>query len=116
MPCRATPWVRSGCGPDLGAGRTSIGYWVAPQFRRRGYVSAALAGLTDWALELEEIHRVELHVEPWNVGSSRAARACGYEREGRLRSWEQIGDERKDLNVWSVVAPPITSVEGQPSE
>ncbi|WP_068254035.1 GNAT family N-acetyltransferase [Janibacter corallicola] len=99
-------WTR-----DINAGRASTGYWVAPQFRRRGYLRAALAGLTEWALTHDEISRIELHVEPWNAGSWRAARACGYEREGRLRSWEQVGEERKDMDVWSVVSHPSERFE-----
>lgn len=93
-------WIR-----DIESGRTSTGYWVAPQFRRRGHLTVALAALTEWALGLDEVHRIELHVEPWNDGSWRAAAACGYEREGRLRSWQQIGGERKDLDVWSIIRP-----------
>lgn len=103
-------WTR-----DLSAGRTSTGYWIAPQFRRRGYLQAALAGLTEWALALDEVHRIELHVEPWNAGSWRAAAACGYEREGRLRSWEQIGDERRDLDVWSIIDHLSERVDVDPS-
>lgn len=94
-------WTR-----DLRAGRVSTGYWIAPQFRRRGHLSAALAGLTEWALTHDEVSRIELHVEPWNAGSWRAARSCGYEHEGTLRSWEQVGAERKDVDVWSVVRRP----------
>ena len=93
-------WTR-----DIDAGRAAIGYWVASPFRRRGHLTAALAGLTEWALGHDEVHRIELHVEPWNDGSWRAATACGYQREGRLRSWQRVGDERKDVDVWSIVRP-----------
>lgn len=48
-------WTR-----DIDAGRTTTGYWVAPPFRRRGYLTAALAGLTEWALGHDEVHRIEL--------------------------------------------------------
>ncbi|MCK0113864.1 GNAT family N-acetyltransferase [Ornithinimicrobium sp. F0845] len=82
-------------------GRASTGYWVAPQRRRRGYVTAALHALTDWALRLDDVHRLELYVEPWNDGSWRAAEACGYTREGLLRSWQQVGDERRDMYMYS---------------
>jgi RimJ/RimL family protein N-acetyltransferase len=46
---------------------------------------------------------VELHVEPWNLGSWRAAEGCGYVREGLLRSWEQVGGHRRDMFVYSIV-------------
>lgn len=82
-------------------GRASIGYWVAPGFRRQGYAAAALRVLVDWASTVQEIKRLELYVEPWNEGSWRAAERCGFCREGLLRSWEQIGDERKDMYMYS---------------
>ncbi|MGY4643987.1 GNAT family N-acetyltransferase [Cellulomonas sp. URHB0016] len=85
-------------------GRATIGYWVAPQHRRRGYARDALATLTTWALSLEGLHRVQLFVEPWNTGSWRAAEACGYEREGLLRGWELVGNEHKDMFVYGHIA------------
>ena len=88
---------------DIGAGRASTGYWIAPHFRRRGYARAALQALTAWAFELDEVERLHLFVEPWNEGSWRAAEACGFEREGLLRAWQKVGEERKDMYVYSVV-------------
>lgn len=76
---------------DAAAGRATIGYWVAPGRRRRGYARAALTALTEWAFSLSPIARVQLLVEPWNEGSWRAAEACGYQREGLLRSWQLVG-------------------------
>ena len=43
----------------LAKGRASIGYWIAPGFRRQGYAAAALGVLVDWASTLTEINRVE---------------------------------------------------------
>lgn len=57
-------------------------------------------------MTLPEVHRVQLYVEPWNESSWRVAEACGYVREGLLRSWQQVGSERKDMFVYSVVANP----------
>jgi ribosomal-protein-alanine N-acetyltransferase len=94
---------------ELDTGRATAGYWVGPAHRRRGYLTAALAALTQWALSLDEVRRLQLFVEPWNEGSWRAAEACGYEREGLLRSWQQVGDERRDMFVYSVVKEPGTS-------
>ena len=88
---------------EIALGRATTGYWVASQFRRRGYARAALTALTRWAFTLDDVERLQLHVEPWNEGSWRAAEACGYQREGLLRSWERVGDERKDMFVYSIV-------------
>lgn len=87
-------------------GRASTGYWIASQYRRRGYLGAALSALTAWALSLEEVHRLELYVEPWNEGSWRAAESCGFMREGLLRSWQRVGTERRDMYIYSVLSDP----------
>jgi len=86
---------------DIGQGRATTGYWVAPHARGRGHVTAALRLVSDWALGLDEIRRLELYVEPWNEGSWRAAEACGFVREGLLRSWQEVGDEGKDMYMYS---------------
>jgi RimJ/RimL family protein N-acetyltransferase len=88
---------------QIGAGHASIGYWVAGPHRRRGYARAALAALTAWACGIEDIKRLHLFVEPWNQGSWKTAEACGYHREGLLRRWERVGDEHRDMYVYSVI-------------
>ena len=91
-------WLR-----DRDQGRASTGYWIGPDHRRRGYARSALDVLTTWALSLPAVHRVELYVEPWNEASWRTAEACGYHREGLLRSWQRVGDARRDMYMYSVV-------------
>ena len=91
-------WLR-----DLVAGRASVGYWIASAYRRRGYAVAALEVISRWGLSLDGVFRIELQVEPWNEGSWRAAERVGYVREGLMRSWRQIGPERRDLYLYSLV-------------
>jgi len=92
-------WTR-----DIRAGRASIGYWIAAQHRRRGYARAALRALSTWASSLPEVERLQLYVEPWNEASWRGAEACGFRREGLLRSWERVGDERRDMYSYARTA------------
>jgi [ribosomal protein S5]-alanine N-acetyltransferase len=87
----------------LDQGRASTGYWVAGQFRGRGYVTAALAAISRWGLSLDGLHRIELYVEPWNQASWRAAERVGYRREGLLRSWQQVGRQRRDMYIYSLL-------------
>lgn len=91
-------WLR-----NLDEGRVSTGYWVAAQFRQRHYATAALQAISRWGLSLDGVHRIELYVEPWNRGSWRAAERAGYVREGLLRSWQQVGNERRDMYMYSLV-------------
>ena len=88
---------------QIALGHASIGYWIGGQYRRRGYARAALAALTAWACGIEEIQRLHLFVEPWNEGSWKTAEACGYHREGLLRRWERVGDEYRDMYVYSMI-------------
>ncbi|WP_229054245.1 GNAT family N-acetyltransferase [Aeromicrobium sp. Leaf350] len=84
-------------------GRASLGYWVRPSARRQGCASDALATAVAWAWTLRDLHRLELHVEPANLGSARAAERVGFEREGLLRSWLPVGDERRDVVVMALL-------------
>ncbi len=86
-------------------GRATIGYAVAPAARGRGVAARALAALAGFAWTLDDIFRLELYIEPWNVASLRTARAAGFVREGLLRSHQPIGDGRADMQLWSLLRP-----------
>lgn len=85
-------------------GRASIGYWIGPEHRGHGHAAQALQALSDWALTELSIPRLELYVEPWNEASIRTAEAAGFEREGLLRSWEIVGDARRDMWMYSRIS------------
>ncbi|WP_130176274.1 GNAT family N-acetyltransferase [Cryobacterium sp. SO1] len=87
---------------SAGAGvRASVGYWITPSQRRQGYAAEALGTLTAWAVNLAELDRVELYVEPWNSGSWRTAESAGYQREGLLRAWERIDGKPCDMFMYA---------------
>jgi len=88
---------------DHDQGRANVGYWIGPRHRRRGYVTAALHAVSRWGLTLDGIARLEVYVEPWNQGSWRAAERVGYQREGLLRSWQAVGQERRDMYMYSLL-------------
>ena len=94
---------------DLAAGRVSTGYWIAAAHRRRGFVVAALDAISRWGLSLPGVHRIELQVEPWNEGSWQAAERVGYVREGLMRSWRQIGPDRRDMYLYSLLPADLTA-------
>jgi RimJ/RimL family protein N-acetyltransferase len=88
---------------DIGAGRASVGCWVAASARGRGAAGQALKTLTFWALGVLGIPRLELYVEPWNEACIRTAERAGFQREGLLRSWQEVGGERKDMLMYSLL-------------
>lgn len=68
---------------NLAAGRATAGYSVAAGHRGRGLASSALKALTEFAWRIPALHRVELHIEPWNLGSIRVAENAGDGSDGR---------------------------------
>jgi [ribosomal protein S5]-alanine N-acetyltransferase len=87
----------------LAQGRATAGYSVIPSARGRGIAAAALIALTSFAWSIPALHRIELYIEPWNVGSIKTAERAGYEREGLLRSHQQIGGRRRDMLLCAII-------------
>ena len=88
---------------ELASGRASAGYLVTPGARGRGFARSALAAVTAFAWTVPGLHRVQLFVEPSNEASVRTARGAGYEPEGLLRSYQEIGGRRRDMLVFGAV-------------
>ena len=73
---------------------------MAESQRRKGYATAALDALSDWAFEnMSGLHRLTVYIEPWNTGSLSAAQRAGFEKEALLKAWELIGNEPRDMLV-----------------
>ena len=101
---------------DLAKGRATVGYTVAPFARRRGVAVNALRAVTAFGWTLSGLFRIELYVEPWNVGSLRTAEAVGYVREGLLRSHQPIGGQRADMLLYASLRPGGAPTANQPYE
>jgi [ribosomal protein S5]-alanine N-acetyltransferase len=89
-------WLR-----DISEGRASVGYWVAASARGRGVAACAVMALARWAHHELKIPRLELYVEPGNTASIRTAERAGFQREGLLRGWQEVGGERKDMFIYA---------------
>lgn len=66
-------------------------------------MTVALDVISRWGLSLDGIASLELYVEPWNEGSWKAAERVGCQREGLLRSWQAVGEERRDMYMYSLL-------------
>ena len=87
----------------------TIGYWIGPGHRKQGYAGEALKLLTEWALTVRQMPRIELYIEPWNEGSWRTAESAGYRRDRLLPSWQKIGTQWRDMYRYlRTVEPPET--------
>jgi [ribosomal protein S5]-alanine N-acetyltransferase len=88
---------------QLAQGRATAGYSVTPSARGRGIAAAALTALTSFAWSVPGLHRIELHIEPWNAGSIKTAERAGYEREGLMRGHREIGGQRRDMLLYAII-------------
>ena len=98
----------------LRQGRATVGYSIIPSARGRGLAAAALIAVTEFAWTIPALHRIELHIEPWNERSIRTAERAGYEREGLMRSHQEIGGRRRDMLLYATVRGTVVDRPGQP--
>jgi RimJ/RimL family protein N-acetyltransferase len=97
--------------PSGGVGE--VGYWVKREARGRGLATRALRLLARWALEDQRLARVQLAAEPGNLASLRVAEKAGFTREGLLRRYLNIGGERRDGFMFSLL-PEELGPQGPP--
>ncbi|QMW67229.1 GNAT family N-acetyltransferase [Mumia sp. ZJ1417] len=90
---------------DVPQGTAEAGCWLEPSAVGNGLVSRSVRVIIDWAVEERGIHRVEWRVSPANAASIAVARRLGMTKEGVLRESYLYRGERRDMEVWSVLAP-----------
>lgn len=92
-----------------------VGYWVAPEARRRGAATRAVRLLCRWAFEELGLGRMELYAAVENPASNAVARACGFQHEGTRRAGGisgHAGDPdrpRIDMNLYGLLPGELTA-------
>jgi ribosomal-protein-serine acetyltransferase len=61
-----------------------IGYWVRTSYARKGYISEAVAGISDFAFKQLGAKRVEIRCDKLNERSAAIPRRLGFNHEGTL--------------------------------
>jgi RimJ/RimL family protein N-acetyltransferase len=89
----------------VGDGGMEIGYWVAVDHLRRGYATEASRALTQIALGLPGVRRVEIHCDEANVASAAVPRKLGY-RLDRTETVEPEAPGEKGRRMIWVFEPP----------
>jgi RimJ/RimL family protein N-acetyltransferase len=89
---------------DAESGMCEVGVWLAPEAEGGGLINRAVRHMIDWAIRVRGIARVEWHTDTNNVRSKAAAQRLGMTFEGVLRSSFKVDGERRDTEVWSVLA------------
>jgi RimJ/RimL family protein N-acetyltransferase len=89
---------------NLPAREAEIGYLVGRHARGHGVATRAVGLLTRWSFDELGLDRLELLINPGNIGSERVAERAGYVLEGVLRSKHVREGHRADFGVWSRLA------------
>jgi len=91
--------------------RGSVGYWLLPEARGKGFATRSVQLVSRWALGELGLARLSLFIEPSNGRSKRVAERSGFVEEGVLRSYAEVDGRRVDNVVLSLVAADIGSGE-----
>lgn len=91
-----------------------IGYWLAPQMRRRGVTTRAVIALSTWLLRDVGLERIELRIAPGNVASHGVAARAGFIHEGTLRNAGFTAAGRTDLVLYARVRSDLAADEVSP--
>jgi ribosomal-protein-serine acetyltransferase len=88
----------------IGPGGLEIGYWVHRGHTRRGLATAAAAALTDAALALPGIDRVEIVHDEANIASGGVPRKLGFTEVGKRVSAADAPGESGTTIVWRLTS------------
>ena len=82
----------------------NLGYWVAPGHRRQGLATQAVTEVSRWAFAANlRLARLSLYTLPGNEPSQKIARHAGFQQEGLLRRWGEVGGEQLDWLMFSLI-------------
>lgn len=73
-----------------------IGYWIDQRYSNRGFTTAAVKALTDFAFQTLHLHRIEINLRPENEASRRVAEKAGYHLEGERSRYLHIDGGWRD--------------------
>jgi RimJ/RimL family protein N-acetyltransferase len=83
-----------------GDGSIEIGYWIAGPQTRRGFGTSAAAAITDVALTLPGVSRVEIHCDEANTASAAIPRKLGYRLDRVEERKPEAPGESGRLMIW----------------
>jgi RimJ/RimL family protein N-acetyltransferase len=83
-----------------GDGSIEIGYWIAGSQTRRGFGTSAAAAITDVALALPRVSRVEIHCDEANTASAAIPRKLGYRLDRVEERKPEAPGESGRLMIW----------------
>lgn len=82
----------------------SLGYWIGERYARKGYMTAALAGLVGFVFDDMRLHRIEAACVPTNLASKALLLRTGFTLEGYARQYLCINGVWRDHLLFAMLA------------
>lgn len=83
--------------------RAEISYDLSPDHWNKGYATATVKALCDFAFEKMDIRRIQATVEKSNFPSMRVLMKNNFQREGLLRQYSKLAGVNQDFYMYSLV-------------
>jgi len=81
--------------------RAEIGFWILPDFWRKGIVSESIPVICNYAFNDLEIHRIEAQVETENVNCKKTMKKLDFIHEGTLVDYELKDGKYISLDIFA---------------
>ncbi|WP_194818317.1 GNAT family N-acetyltransferase [Nocardia sp. XZ_19_385] len=92
---------------SLAGGTGELGVWVDARLARHGLGGLAVAMMLDFGFRRAGLHRITAPISPANKGTAAGAAALGMRREALMARYFDVGGERRDHDLWAVLASDI---------
>ena len=89
-----------------------LGYYCGAPYSRRGYMSAGLALVLDYAFTTLGLNRLEANIQPENEGSLALVRRLGFRKEGFSLGYLRIDGEWRDHERWAILSDEWLAANG----
>lgn len=83
--------------------RAEIGYMLAPQFHRQGYMQEAISAVIQFGFEKMKLHSIEAQTHPDNTASTELLLKNGFVQEGLFKENYYYNGKYLDTAVFSLI-------------
>ena len=84
-----------------------LGYWISPEVAGKGVTPVCVALATDYLMNQQGLHRVEIDVRPENVASLRVVEKLGFRYEGIKQRYIHINGDWRDHYIFALTHEEI---------
>jgi len=84
-----------------------LGYWISPEIAGRGVTPVSVALATDYLMNQQGLHRVEIDVRPENTASLRVVEKLGFRYEGIKQRYIHINGDWRDHYIFALTNDEI---------